>query len=70
MSEVLLIPIRFALLRAINALEALYELFASRKIGQDGSLLDIAEGAGVAINHSCGGVCACSTCASRSQLNE
>jgi 2Fe-2S ferredoxin len=30
--------------------------------GQDGSILDIAEGAGVEINHSCGGVCACSTC--------
>ena len=30
--------------------------------GQEGSLLDIAEGAGVEINHSCGGVCACSTC--------
>ena len=33
--------------------------------GHDGlelSILDIAEGAGVAIDHSCGGVCACSTC--------
>jgi ferredoxin, 2Fe-2S len=31
--------------------------------GQDGSILDIAlGGAGVEINHSCGGVCACSTC--------
>ncbi len=30
--------------------------------GLEGSLLDIAEGAGVEINHSCGGVCACSTC--------
>ena len=30
--------------------------------GLEGSLLDIAEGAGVDINHSCGGVCACSTC--------
>jgi|SRR5579883_329271 len=30
--------------------------------GREGSLLDIAEGAGVEINHSCGGVCACSTC--------
>ena len=26
------------------------------------SVLDIAEGAGVDIDHSCGGVCACSTC--------
>ena len=26
------------------------------------SLLDISEGAGVKIDHSCGGVCACSTC--------
>jgi len=31
-------------------------------IGLEGSILDIAEGAGVEINHSCGGVCACSTC--------
>lgn len=30
--------------------------------GLEGSLLDIAEGAGIEINHSCGGVCACSTC--------
>jgi ferredoxin, 2Fe-2S len=30
--------------------------------GLPGSLLDIAEGAGIEINHSCGGVCACSTC--------
>jgi 2Fe-2S ferredoxin len=30
--------------------------------GLPGSILDIAEGAGVEINHSCGGVCACSTC--------
>ena len=32
------------------------------QIGQEGSLLDIAMEAGVEINHSCGGVCACSTC--------
>ena len=31
-------------------------------IGLEGSVLDIADGAGVDINHSCGGVCACSTC--------
>ena len=30
--------------------------------GLEGSILDIAEGCGVEINHSCGGVCACSTC--------
>jgi 2Fe-2S ferredoxin len=30
--------------------------------GLEGSLLDIAMGHGVSINHSCGGVCACSTC--------
>jgi ferredoxin, 2Fe-2S len=30
--------------------------------GLEGSILDIAFGAGVQINHSCGGVCACSTC--------
>jgi 2Fe-2S ferredoxin len=35
------------------------------RMGHDGlplSILDIAEGAGVSIDHSCGGVCACSTC--------
>ena len=31
-------------------------------LGETGSLLDIATSAGVPINHSCGGVCACSTC--------
>ena len=31
-------------------------------IGLEGSILAIAEEAGVSINHSCGGVCACSTC--------
>jgi 2Fe-2S ferredoxin len=31
-------------------------------IGQDFSLLDIATEAQVEIDHSCGGVCACSTC--------
>jgi 2Fe-2S ferredoxin len=31
-------------------------------IGQDFSILDIATEAGVDIEHSCGGVCACSTC--------
>ena len=30
--------------------------------GLPGSLLDIALGAGIDIDHSCGGVCACSTC--------
>ena len=30
--------------------------------GRPGSLLDIAGRAGVAIDHACGGVCACSTC--------
>src|SRR3954471_19724600 len=35
------------------------------RMGHNGlalSVLDIAEGAGVDIDHSCGGVCACSTC--------
>ena len=36
--------------------------FGFGHLGQDGSLLDIATEAGVSINHSCGGVCACSTC--------
>ena len=31
-------------------------------LGLEGSVLDIAAAAGVEINHSCGGVCACSTC--------
>src|SRR5262249_18859265 len=38
------------------------EKFPYGYIGQDGSLLAIAEEAGVEINHSCGGVCACSPC--------
>jgi 2Fe-2S ferredoxin len=38
---------------------------ACGRLGHDGlpfSILDIAEGAGVDLDHSCGGVCACSTC--------
>jgi ferredoxin, 2Fe-2S len=38
------------------------ETFPYGHIGLDGSLLAIADEAGVEINHSCGGVCACSTC--------
>ena len=30
--------------------------------GQPGSVLDIAMGAGIDVEHACGGVCACSTC--------
>lgn len=30
--------------------------------GLPGSILDIAEGAGIALEHNCGGICACSTC--------
>lgn len=30
--------------------------------GIEGSIMDLAEGAGLNINHSCGGVCACATC--------
>jgi ferredoxin, 2Fe-2S len=32
------------------------------RTGLDGSVLDIAFGAGVEIDHACGGVCACATC--------
>jgi len=32
------------------------------RIGLEGSILDLAEGAGIQIDHSCGGVCACATC--------
>jgi ferredoxin, 2Fe-2S len=32
------------------------------RTGLDGSLMDIAEGAGLEIEHACGGVCACATC--------
>lgn len=32
------------------------------RTGLEGSLLDIASGAGIEIDHSCGGVCACATC--------
>jgi ferredoxin, 2Fe-2S len=37
-------------------------IFPFGEIGLDGSLLAIAQEAGIEINHSCGGVCACSTC--------
>lgn len=37
-------------------------VFPFGRIGLEGSILDIAEQSGVEINHSCGGVCACSTC--------
>jgi 2Fe-2S ferredoxin len=30
--------------------------------GRPGSILEIAEGHGIDIDHACGGVCACSTC--------
>ncbi len=32
------------------------------RIGLEGSVLDLAEGAGLEIDHACGGVCACATC--------
>ena len=32
------------------------------RTGLEGSLMDLAEGAGIEIDHSCGGVCACATC--------
>jgi len=32
------------------------------RTGLPGSILDIAEHAGIHLDHSCGGVCACSTC--------
>ncbi len=32
------------------------------RVGLEGSVLDLAYGAGVEIDHSCGGVCACATC--------
>lgn len=32
------------------------------RTGLDGSVLDVAEEAGIEIDHSCGGVCACATC--------
>jgi 2Fe-2S ferredoxin len=41
--------------------------FPLGNIGLEGSILDIADGAGIEINHSCGGVCACSTCHVRVQ---
>jgi 2Fe-2S ferredoxin len=38
------------------------ETFVSGGTGQPGSILDIALVNGIDIDHSCGGVCACSTC--------
>lgn len=32
------------------------------RTGEPGSILDLAEGAGLEIDHACGGVCACATC--------
>jgi 2Fe-2S ferredoxin len=32
------------------------------RTGEPGSIMDLAEAAGVEIEHSCGGVCACATC--------
>ncbi len=32
------------------------------RTGLPGSILDLAEGAGIEIEHACGGVCACATC--------
>jgi len=32
------------------------------RIGLTGSILDLAQGADIEIDHSCGGVCACATC--------
>src|ERR1700760_3963523 len=32
------------------------------RTGLPGSILDIALGAGISLDHACGGVCACSTC--------
>ena len=32
------------------------------RTGEPGSILDLAEGAGIEIDHACGGVCACATC--------
>lgn len=36
--------------------------FENAEVGQPGSILDIAIRNNVGIDHSCGGVCACSTC--------
>ena len=32
------------------------------RTGEPGSIMDLATGAGVEIDHACGGVCACATC--------
>jgi ferredoxin, 2Fe-2S len=32
------------------------------RTGLEGSLMDLAYGAGIEIDHACGGVCACATC--------
>jgi ferredoxin, 2Fe-2S len=33
-----------------------------QRTGLPGSIMDLAEGAGIEIDHACGGVCACATC--------
>ena len=32
------------------------------RTGEPGSIMDLAEAAGIEVEHSCGGVCACATC--------
>lgn len=38
------------------------EAFPLQEAGQPGSILDLALGNGIRLNHSCGGVGACTTC--------
>ena len=44
------------------SLEADSEKFPYQENGKPGSVLDIALGQGLRLNHSCGGACSCTTC--------
>lgn len=45
-----------------NKVEIFSEKISTKSEGLPGSILDAALAAGIDLDHSCGGVCACSTC--------
>ncbi|MCC6409003.1 MAG: 2Fe-2S iron-sulfur cluster binding domain-containing protein [Planctomycetes bacterium] len=55
-------PYRITFLPAGKTVEVEPAKLPYSRDGQKGSLLEIALGHGIDIDHACGGVCACSTC--------
>lgn len=55
-------PFKVCFLPAQVEIEVDPAALPAERDGLPGSLLQIAQAAGVAIDHACGGVCACSTC--------